>query len=251
MSAGVVRLVAVVGILALAAGLWFLLTGLGVFSAFLLPPPAIVGAALGSVLGNGTTYRALLTTVWEILAAFALAAAGGLAVGIPAGLHRVTRRAYEPLLSNLAAIPLIVVYPVFLAVLGVGSASKVAFGAATAFFAVALATLAGVGSIEPTLLTAARALGGRGTHLLRRVVIPGALPQIRNGLRLAVVLATLAVVAGEFIGGENGLGYLLASAGQAFRTPEVYAYVIVTLALAAALQLGVSALIRATERGGA
>lgn len=250
MRTGTVRVLAVAALLAFFAIVWFVLAGLGAFSAFLLPSPATVGGALGRILGQGGTYSAVLTTVWEVLAAFALAVVGGLAVGIPVGLRRATRDAYEPVIANLAAVPIVVIYPVFLAILGVGSPSKVVFGAVTAFFAVALATTIGVGSIDPTLLRASRSMGARGARLFRVVIFPAALPQIRNGMKLGIVLATLAVVAGEFIGGSGGLGYLLASAGQAFKTPDVYAYMIVTLALAVVLQIVLTGALRLSERGG-
>jgi ABC-type nitrate/sulfonate/bicarbonate transport system permease component len=249
MTSARLRLLIVLALLVVVVGVWYLLTALSVFSAFLLPSPSTVGTALHRVLGAGATYDALWLTVWEILAAFAIAVAAGLLVGLTAGLRSTTQRAYEPMLGTLAAVPLIVLYPVFMSVFGVGSASKVWFGAVTAFFPVALATINGVGAIDRTLLTASRAMGGRPAQLFRLVVIPAALPQIGNGLRLGIVYASLAVVGGEFIGGTGGLGHLLASAGQAFQTPDEYAYVVVTLALTIALQLVVAGLIRLSERG--
>lgn len=249
MNAVRLRILVVVGLLGVVIGVWYLLTALSVFSDFLLPSPPTVGTALQQVMSESTTYDALATTVWEILAAFAIATAAGLIVGVAAGLRATTRRAYEPMVANLAAIPLIVLYPVFMSVLGVGSSSKVWFGAATAFFPVALATVNGVGSIDATLLTAGRAMGGRAATMFRLVIFPAALPQIRNGLKLGIVFASLAVVGGQFIGGSGGLGYLLATSGQAFKTAEEYAYVVVTLALTIALQLVVGGLIRLSEKG--
>lgn len=249
MSTTRLRLLIVLALVGVVIGVWYLLTALAVFSAFLLPSPSTVGNALGRVLSQAATYHALWLTVWEILVAFAIATAAGLIVAVPAGLRASTRRAYEPMLANLAAVPLIVLYPVFMSVLGVGSASKVWFGAVTAFFPIALATLNGVAAIEPTLLTAGRAMGGRPVQLFRLVIFPAALPQIRNGLKLGIVFASLAVVAGEFIGGTGGLGHLLAAAGQAFQTPDEYAYIVVTLGLTMALQLVVAGLIRLSEKG--
>jgi NitT/TauT family transport system permease protein len=106
-----------------------------------------------------------------------------------------------------------------------------------------------VAAIDTTLLTASRSMGARPAQLFRLVVFPAALPQIGNGLRLGIVFASLAVVGGEFIGGSGGLGHLLAAAGQAFQTPDEYAYVVVTLALTIALQLVVAGLIRLSEKG--
>ena len=229
------RLFPFLGFAGLVLGVWWSLTATGSVHPFLLPPPDDVWRAFGVVARDRITYEELLTTLTEIGAAFGIAAVCGLAVGIPVGWYRPLRNAYEPLLANLYAIPIIVIYPLLALLLGLGSASKIAFAAIYAFFPIAIATIAGSGTVDQTLVTAARAMGARRLSLLRTVVLPWSLPQIVNGLQLGLVLTTLAVVGGEFIAGAKGLGYLLATAGQAYRTEEMYAFILVTLLLAIVL----------------
>jgi ABC-type nitrate/sulfonate/bicarbonate transport system permease component len=226
-----------IGLLLLCAcvAVWQLVTTVGSVSSFLVPPPAAVAGVFVSVMTSGTTYSALGITMVEIVAALALAGGLALAIGVPVGWYRLTQQAYEPLLANLAAVPLVILYPVFAVVFGIGPLSKVMFGAATAFFPVVLAVVSGVAATNESLVASARSMGARGLTLLRVTAIPSALPVIVGGLRLGLTLATLAVVGGEFIAGTRGLGYLLASAGEAFETRKVYAYVLLTLLLAIVL----------------
>ncbi len=220
---------------AVVLAVWIALTATGTVDPFLLPPPSDVAGAFADIARDRITYEELATTLKEIAIAFAIAAGLGLAVGIPVGWYGLLRRAYEPLLANLYAIPIIVLYPLLALLLGLGSASKIALAAIYAFFPVTIATVVGAGGVDRTLVTAARSMGARGASLLRTVVLPSALPQIVNGLQLAVVLVTLAVVGGEFIAGSAGIGYLLATAGQAYRTDEMYAFIVVVILLAIVL----------------
>ena len=232
---------------AVVIAVWWALTAAESVDPFLLPPPDDVGRAFGVVARDQITYEELLTTLKEIGAAFGIAACLGLAVGIPVGWYRLLRDAYEPLLANLYAIPIIVIYPLLALLLGLGPASKIAFAAIYAFFPIALASLVGSATVDQTLIAAARSMGARRVSLVRTVVLPSALPQIVNGLQLGLVLTTLAVVGGEFVAGANGIGYLLATAGQAYRTEEMYAFILVTLLLAIVLN-GLMALLALLAR---
>lgn len=241
---------AVIGLVlfALCVAVWEGFTAAGSVNPFLVPTPAGAATALGAVLSSATTYVAVATTTVEIVVALALAGALALAIGVPTGWRRLTREAYQPLFANLGAIPLIILYPVFVVIFGIGSVSKVTFGATAAFFPVVLATVSGVSATNESLIFSARSMGASGWTLLRVTALPSALPDIIGGFRLGLTLATLGVVGGEFIAGSAGLGYLLASAGQAFQTKQVYAYVLLTLALAVVLNLGFGLLVTPMRR---
>lgn len=214
---------------------WFALSAGEVVNAFLLPSPVDVGEALFDILADEGTYPHLLTTVGQIFTAFLVAAVAGIGLGLPLGWYRMAQRAYEPVLANIYAVPLVVLYPVIALIFGIGSSSKVVFGALYAFFPVVLATVSAVALVDQNLVSAGRSMGARGLELFRVVVVPAARPRIVAGLRLGLILATLAVVGGQFIAGTEGLGYLLATTGQSFQTVEMFAYILLTLALAAAL----------------
>lgn len=242
------RIVVGLVLLALCVAVWEGVTAAGSVSPFLVPTPTAVATAFVSTLSSWATYSALARTVVEIVVALALAGSLALAIGIPVGWFRATREAYEPLLANLAAIPVVILYPVFALIFGIGSLSKVTFAATTAFFPVILSVVSGVASTSESLIASARSMGANGWTLLRVTALPSALPDIVAGFRLGLTLATLGAVGGEFIAGSAGLGYLLASAGQAFHTKEVYAYVVLTLLLAIALNVGFGLLVRAIRQ---
>lgn len=227
------RLAIYLGVPLVVLGAWFVLAASGTVNPFLLPAPADVLVDLGSVLTDGETYPHLWTTAGQVLAAFLLAAAIGIGIGLPLGWYRTLRRAYEPVLGTVYAVPLIVLYPVIALSFGIGSTSKVVFGALYAFFPIVLGTVSAVALVDQNLVSAGRSMGARGLTLFRAVVLPAAGPRIMAGLRLGVILATLAVVGGQYIAGTSGLGYLLATAGQSFQTVQMFAYILLTLAFAA------------------
>lgn len=243
-----IKLGVYVGAPAAVLSAWLAVTLAGLVDPFLLPSPLDVAGVLGAVLADASTYPHLLTTVLEVVAVFGSAAIFGVAFGVPVGWYRHLRGAYEPVLANVYAVPLVVFYPVIALFLGIGSASKIAFGGLYAFFPIILATVSGVALVDRTLVSAGRSMGARGLSLMRVVVLPAALPRIMTGLRLGLVLGTLAVVGGEFIAGTKGLGYLLATSGQAFRTAEMFAYIIVTLAFAAGMNGLLAAVDHTTRR---
>ena len=227
---------------------WFAMSAAEVVDPFLLPSPIDVGVDLSAVLADESTYPHLLTTVSQIFTAFLIAAVAGIVIGLPVGWYRMAQRAYEPVLANIYAVPLVILYPVIALIFGIGSTSKVVFGALYAFFPVVLATVSAVALVDQDLVSAGRSMGARGLDLFRVVVVPAARPRIVAGLRLGLILATLAVVGGQFIAGTEGLGYLLATAGQSFQTVEMFAYILLTLALAAALNGLMAALDHHTNR---
>ncbi|MGH3344941.1 MAG: ABC transporter permease [Carbonactinosporaceae bacterium] len=245
----IVRAAMYTGVPAAGFVTWLAISRSGAVDPFLLPPPVDVLRVLGDILADGSTYPQVLTTLTEIGAAFVIAAAVGVTAGVTVGWYARLRGAYQPVLANLYAVPLVVFYPVIALFLGIGSTSKIAFGALYAFFPIVLAAVSGVALVDPTLVAAGRSMGARGFSLLRVVVLPAAFPRIMTGLRLGLVLGTLAVVGGEFIAGTEGLGYLLASSGQAFQTLDMFAYIILTLGFAAALNGLLAVVDRLARRG--
>jgi ABC-type nitrate/sulfonate/bicarbonate transport system permease component len=211
---------------------WVLLTSLGLVQPLLLPSPSSTGTALWQVLGGGTTtLDPVLATLGETAAAFAIAAVVAVLLGVVTGSVSVLRRAYEPVLTGLSALPLVVLYPVLAATLGIGSASKIALGALYAFFPVVIATMRATGSVDPRLTTAARAMGcGRVQHLYH-VVLPSVLSPVLASLRVGLGLALVTVIAGEFISGAQGVGYELGMSSQSLDSPTLFAWVVIACAL--------------------
>jgi ABC-type nitrate/sulfonate/bicarbonate transport system permease component len=150
----------------------------------------------------------------------------------------------EPLIELLRPIPPLAVLPLFIVWVGIGEPSKIGFITYATFFPIFLTTVTGVRQIDTVLVRAAQSLGARGLGLFTRVILPAALPDILTGLRLGVALAFFVIVISEFIGAEQGLGYLINDGRNFFLVPQM---------LGAAVVLGLlgyagNALVRLLER---
>jgi ABC-type nitrate/sulfonate/bicarbonate transport system permease component len=141
----------------------------------------------------------------------------------------------EPLLSALYAVPSVVWYPSLMLCFGLGPASKIAFGVLLGFFPVVLAVLAGLRTIDPHLLTVARAFGAGPGACVRRVVLPAIAGTLLAGLRAGLALAVVGVLVGEVLGARAGLGSLINHAYGFIRTADYAALALLALALVLAI----------------
>src|SRR4029453_13567683 len=125
---------------------------------------------------------------------------------------------YEPLLAALYAIPSVVWYPSLMLFFGLGPASKIAFGVLLGFFPVVLAVLAGIRSVDPHLLTVARAFGAGPGACFVKGMLPAMTATLLAGLRAALALSVVGVIVGEVLGSRDGLGSLINHAYGFLRT---------------------------------
>ncbi|WP_433360253.1 ABC transporter permease [Actinoplanes sp. CA-142083] len=232
---------------------WWALSASGTVAPLTLPPLPSVGSALRSLLASaGDWLPDVALTVWRALAGFGIAAIAGVPLGVALGRSRLLGRAYEPLLGTLAAVPLVVLYPVLAATLGIGTWSKVVLGGLYAFFPIVIGTTRAVAQTDPGLVTAMRAMGAGRGRLAWTVVVPSALPGMVSGLRAGLGLALVTVIAAEFIAGDAGVGYRLAAAGQGYRSADLFAWValavVLTVLVNAAFTVFASLLERSVRR---
>ena len=218
-------------------------------SARMLNPMLYVGpsrlpAALGRVLATRDLPPLpghLWLTLVEIAAAYALAIAGGLWVGFVLGLKQTVGRVYEPLLSTLYAVPSVIWYPSLMLFLGLGPASKIAFGFLLGFFPLTLAVLAGIRQVPATLITVAVSMGAGQWTVFRKVMLPAMVSTLAGGLRTGLALSVVGVLVGELLGARAGLGYVINYAYGLMMTAE-YAALVVLVAVAVLLLDGAAAL---------
>ncbi len=197
-------------------------------------PPSAAVPALGRLLrleSYPDLPEHLLLTVREIVAAYLLAIAAGLACGFALGFNRVAGRAYGPLIAALYAVPAVVWYPSLMLFFGLDAASKIAFGFLLGFFPITLAVLAGIRQVNPQLVTVARAFGASSPTIFRKVMLPAMLFTLVGGLRTGLALAVIGVIVGEILGSKAGMGSLINHAYGLFRTADYVALVVVTLVL--------------------
>jgi NitT/TauT family transport system permease protein len=214
---------------------WEAASRTGAVSAVFFPPPSRVAGSLVSMAADGRLWPHVGMTVRRVLEGFAIGGAAGLAAGIAMGRSRRLRVIIEPLVALLHAVPKIALLPLAMLLLGLGEASKVALVAVAVFFPMAINTEAGIRLLNPVHLEVARNYGASGIRLYRRVIIPGSLPMILTGVRLALNIGLLIVVAIELVAGQVGLGRLIWFSWQTLRTEELYAALVVTALLGASI----------------
>jgi len=222
--------------------LWELVPRLGLLPELLLPS---LSKTLTVLWIDWRTYgHALWVTLYEVLLAMLISCGGGIVTGALVGGFARPRRLLLPVFSSLYAVPIVILYPVFTAWFGVGSESKVAFAGIYGFFPVMLSTAAGIQTIDPQFLLAARSMGATLPQQIVRVVIPASLPTVFAGLRLGGALAIIGVVVSEMLTAAAGVGYLVTLNRTILDSPRVFAGILLILLLSIAYYLAS----RAVER---
>ncbi|VWC60991.1 nitrate ABC transporter permease [Burkholderia lata] len=193
--------------------------------------------SLSSVIAAGWEMRAQLladslTTAWEVFAGFALAVAGGLAIGLLASASNLVRRTLLPFVTALQSMPKIALAPLLIVWFGYGFASKLAAAVLFAFFPIVVATMGGLAGVPRHLDEHFRALGASAAHTFWHLRLPAALPALMDGLKIAMPLAVIGAIVGEFIGAEAGLGHLIVFATSNAQTPLCFAAILMVTALA-------------------
>ena len=234
--------------LAVVLGLWAVIAygnrAVEMMNPALVPTPGEVAAVTVVAVRDGTLLRNLATSLGRVAQGFALAAAAALTLGIVAALCAPLRLMLEPVIEFVRPIPPLAFLPMFLVWFGLGETSKVAFIAYTTFFPMFVGVAASILRVDVMLLRAAASLGATRAALLRRVVIPAALPGIIVALRLGFGLALFVIVGAEFIGADAGLGNLIME-GRTFFNPPVIVMGALVLGLLGSV---VNTLLLAVER---
>jgi NitT/TauT family transport system permease protein len=201
--------------------LWEALTRTGWVPALFLPSPLGVLAAGVEMLQSGELVQHVVTSVGRILLGFGLGAAGGVLVGLAVGLWGLAEAIGTPLIAATFPIPKIALLPLLILWLGIGEASKVAVIALGVFFPMAINTYAGVRHADPLLLRAAVSFGAGRWSLVRKVMLPAALPMIFAGLKLGAGTSLLLLVAAEMIAASSGIGFLVLNAQNLMETTKL------------------------------
>jgi NitT/TauT family transport system permease protein/putative hydroxymethylpyrimidine transport system permease protein len=209
---------------------------------FLVPAPSDVAQSIwqdrGLLADNGWV------TLKEVLAGFALSVAAGVAFAVVLHLSPTLRRAVYPLLVASQTVPIVVVAPILVVWLGFGIGPKLAIIALICFFPITVNTLDGLGSVDPDLVKLMRTLDASRWQTFSRVEGPTALPYFFSGAKIAVAVAVIGAVFGEWAGSSSGLGHLIQVASAQLQTARTFAAVTVLSAFAILL----FALLAALER---
>jgi ABC-type nitrate/sulfonate/bicarbonate transport system permease component len=215
------RTLALLGVVVVWALLAYGNRWLGVMAPALLPTPGEVASVFADTVRDGTLPRHVATSLARVGVGFGVAAMAALGLGLLAALCVPLRLMLEPIIEFVRPIPPLAFLPMFLVWFGLGEASKVAFIGYTTFFPMFIAIAAAVLRVDVTLLRAAASLGAGHLDLIRRVVLPAALPGIIVALRLGFALALFVIVGAEFMGADAGLGHLIMEGRTFFNPPQI------------------------------
>jgi putative hydroxymethylpyrimidine transport system permease protein len=233
------RWLAPVLLVALLIGLWQVLADTGALANlfgledFLVPSPSQIASALWenrSLLADNAW-----VTLQEVVLGFALALAVGLAFAVALHLSATLRRAAYPLLVASQTIPVIVIAPILVIWFGYGLGPKLGIIALICFFPITVNTLDGLRSVDPEAIKMMRTLDASRWQILRRVEAPSALPFVFSGAKIAVAVAVIGAVFGEWAGASQGLGYMLLQDNNLLETSRMFASVLILSLMAIAL----------------
>ncbi|MGB6104317.1 MAG: ABC transporter permease [Pusillimonas sp.] len=177
----------------------------------------------------------LMFTVAQLFIALGIAISLGGACGLLLGGIKTLRLTILPVVASIYAVPLVILYPVLTAWIGIGPESKVIFGALYGIFPMILATAAGVQTVDANLLTACRSMGATRMQLMLQVMLPASFPSVLSGIRLCTAMAAIGVVVAEMMASTAGIGFLITQNRTMFNTAEVYFGVFLVLVLAGTL----------------
>lgn len=182
----------------------------------------------------------LFATLTRVLVGFLFGAIPGILLGMIMGLNRTVRSMLDSTMSAIYVLPKIAIFPLMMLIFPdpFGEGPKIAVVAISAFFLIAISTMAGVQGIDKVYLEAGRNYGANRLQMLRHVIIPGALPIIFSGLRLALGTALIVIVAVEFIRADVGVGYIVYYYWQILVIEKMYAGLVVVMALGVLLTYG-------------
>lgn len=187
----------------------------------LLPLPSQILAELAAEWSwyLGHAGYTLMTTV----IGFVLSVVGGVLIGALVVGSRICQRFVYPLIVAFNAVPKVAVAPLFVIWMGTGPEPKVAIAFLIAVFAVIVDTIHGLRSVPPDVMDLGHVLRGRWYDFFFKVKLPSALPSIIAGMKVAISLALVGAIVGEFVSSQRGLGYVIMSAQGTFDTPRVFA----------------------------
>jgi NitT/TauT family transport system permease protein/putative hydroxymethylpyrimidine transport system permease protein len=221
-------------------GVWELVVRLGAIDPLLLPPPSDVARALWE--DRGDLAGDLGVTTREVLIGLLLAVAAGVAIALAMHLSPLARRALRPLVIGSQAVPVPVIAPLVILVLGFGLAPKVLLVALVCFFPVAINLHDGLRDADPDARRVLRSLDATRWQTRRMLEAPSALPAAFTGVRVAAAVAVIGAVFAEWAGSDSGLGHALLTANGQLDTPRAFAATVLLFALAVALYGAVGAL---------
>jgi ABC-type nitrate/sulfonate/bicarbonate transport system permease component len=214
---------------------WELVAVSGLLFRDVVPSWQRIVVALFETLSEGEFYLHLGWTVYEIAVGLLIGGTAGLAVGILLGANRLLSRSFESFLYYLGPTPKIIFFPVMIMWFGIGPGSKMAMGAISCFFPIALSTAAGMREVDRVLIRVGKSFRLTTAQMITKIYLPAMRAPILNGVRLGLGVALIGTLLAETKLSNRGVGFLIIQSYNTFDMPLMYSLLIVLFALAIGL----------------
>ncbi|MBR0897288.1 ABC transporter permease subunit [Bradyrhizobium tropiciagri] len=223
---------------------WELLAQAGWLSPQVLPAPSKVVRTAFKLATSRSLLNDLGVSLLRAMSGFAIGGSIGFSLGILVGFSRIAEAAIDRSIQMIRAIPFLAALPLVIVWFGVGEAQKIFLVALGVAFPIYINTTLGIRQVDPKLVELGRVQGLGTVELIRRVILPGALPSILTGVRYALATAWLALVVAETIGAQSGIGFLAMDAREFLRTDVI----VLTIMIYALIGVAADGIARALER---
>ncbi|QFT31632.1 Putative aliphatic sulfonates transport permease protein SsuC [Labrenzia sp. THAF82] len=219
-------------------------TRTGWISALTLPRPSDVLETFGELYSSGLLFKHLLPSLSRLVIGAAFGVLLGICIGVLIGLFSVMRSSLVPLVAALFPIPKIALLPLFVIWFGIGEGSKYALIAFGTFTPTVVATYGAVDNVDRTLIRMGQSFGLSWLSIVRKIVLPGAMPGILSGLRISLAIAIILLVAAEMLGAEYGIGAYILEAGSLYDLERLFVGVVILSLLGVIVSAGIGILER-------
>jgi len=215
-------LISPIGLLAL----WEFLLYVGIGDRRFVPAPSDIFVQFVQVTASGELAEHTLVTLYRVATGYVVGAVPAIIVGLLMAMLKPVRIFFDPLIACLFPIPKVALMPLLLLAFGFGDASKIALVAIAVFFPVCINTFTGASNIEKIYWDVAKNYGASQWVLFRRVILPGAMPTIFAGLRIAMAVAFIVLVASEFVATKTGIGYMIWNSWELLQVDIMFAGIV-------------------------
>ena len=228
---------------ALVLVLWQVAARVGLIAPQVLPAPSSVAASALDLARNGDLFIHLGVSLLRAATGFAIGGTIGLALGILVGFSPLAQALLDRSIQMVRAIPFLAMLPLVIVWFGVGEAAKIFLVALAVLFPIYINTMLGIRQIDPKLMELAKVIGLNRSAVVRRIILPGAMPSILTGVRYALAHAWLALVIAETLATTKGIGFLAMDAREFLQTNVI----LLTIIIYAIVGVVADALVRLLE----
>jgi ABC-type nitrate/sulfonate/bicarbonate transport system permease component len=214
---------------------WEIASRAHILNPFYFPPFSAIVVKGYELFADGSIWEHMRFSLTNFSIGFLISVVLGVVIGVPMGWYKGISKAFDPLLSGIYATPLIALLPLIIMIFGLGPVSKIIMTILAAVFPILINTMVGIANTDNRLITMARSFGAKDSTIFLKVSVPGSLPYIVAGMRVALGRALVYIVVAEQYGAATGLGYLSSVAAQRFQMAAMFVPIVIIAALGASL----------------